>query len=52
MSIAYERWKEHWSYVHGSSVAVVHLLGVSLYSLINSVITSLIVLAGLVYSPI
>jgi len=49
MSIAYERWEGTLEYTFMAPVSrVVHLLGVSLYSLINSVITSLIVLAGLV----
>jgi ABC-2 type transport system permease protein len=49
MSIAYERWEGTLEYTFMAPVSrLVHLLGVSLYSLINSVITSLIVLAGLV----
>ncbi|HJX90863.1 MAG TPA: ABC transporter permease [Pyrinomonadaceae bacterium] len=49
MSIAYERWEGTLEYTFMAPVSrLVHLLGVSLYSLINSVITSLIVLVGLV----
>jgi ABC-2 type transport system permease protein len=49
MSIAYERWEGTLEYTFMAPVSrMVHLLGVSLYSLINSIITSLIVLAGLV----
>lgn len=49
MSIAYERWEGTLEYTFMAPVSrLVHLLGVSLYSLINSVITSLIVLTGLV----
>src|SRR4029453_16634918 len=49
MSIAYERWEGTLEYTFMAPVSrLVHLLGVSLYSLINSVVTSLIVLAGLV----
>ena len=48
MSIAYERWEGTLEYTFMAPVSrLVHLLGVSLYSLINSVITSLIVLVGL-----
>jgi ABC-2 type transport system permease protein len=49
MSIAYERWEGTLEYTFMAPVSrLVHLLGVSLYSLVNSIITSLIVLAGLV----
>ena len=49
MSIAYERWEGTLEYTFMAPVSrLVHLLGVSLYSLINSIVTSLIVLAGLV----
>ena len=49
MNIAYERWEGTLEYTFMAPVSrLVHLLGVSLYSLINSMITSLIVLAGLV----
>ena len=49
MSIAYERWEGTLEYTFMAPVSrLVHLFGVSLYSLINSIITSLIVLAGLV----
>jgi ABC-2 type transport system permease protein len=48
MSIAYERWEGTLEYTFMAPVSrVVHLFGVSLYSLVNSVITSLIVLFGL-----
>jgi ABC-2 type transport system permease protein len=49
MSIAYERWEGTLEYTFMAPVSrVTHLLGVSLYSLVNSIITSLIVLGGLV----
>jgi ABC-2 type transport system permease protein len=49
MSIAYERWEGTLEYTFMAPVSrLVHLLGVSLYSLVNSIITSLIVLVGLV----
>jgi ABC-2 type transport system permease protein len=49
MSIAYERWEGTLEYTFMAPVSrVVHLLGISLFSLINSVVTSLIVLTGLV----
>src|SRR5215510_10367692 len=48
MSIAYERWEGTLEYTFMAPVSrLVHLLGVSLYSLINSIITSVIVLVGL-----
>src|SRR4026207_651410 len=48
MSIAYERWEGTLEYTFMAPVArSVHLLGVSLYSLLNSIITSVIVLIGL-----
>ena len=48
MSIAYERWEGTLEYTFMAPVSrLVHLLGLSLYSLVNSIITSLIVLAGL-----
>ena len=50
MSIAYERWEGTLEYTFMAPVPrLVHLLGVSLYSLINSVITTLIVLVALVF---
>jgi ABC-2 type transport system permease protein len=49
MSIAYERWEGTLEYTFMAPVSrLVHLMGVSLYSLINSIVTSLIVLVGLV----
>ena len=49
MSIAYERWEGTLEYTFMAPVSrLIHLLGVSLYSLIYAVISSLIVLAGLV----
>ena len=49
MSIAYERWEGTLEYTFMAPVSrLVHLLGVSLYSLLNSIITSVIVLTGLV----
>jgi ABC-2 type transport system permease protein len=48
MSIAYERWEGTLEYTFMAPVSrSVHLLGVSLYSLLNSVVTSVIVLLGL-----
>jgi ABC-2 type transport system permease protein len=48
MSIAYERWEGTLEYTFMAPVSrAVHLLGVSLYSLINSIVTSVIVLVGL-----
>ena len=48
MSIAYERWEGTLEYTFMSPVSrAVHLLGVSLYSLLNSIVTSVIVLLGL-----
>ena len=48
MSIAYERWEGTLEYTFMAPVSrTIHLLGVSLFSLINSIVTSLIVLAGL-----
>src|SRR6476659_8997530 len=50
MSIAYERWEGTLEYTFMAPVSrLVHLLGVSLYSLINSVITTLIVLVAMVF---
>ena len=48
MSIAYERWEGTLEYTFMAPVSrAVHLLGVSLYSLLNSIVTSVIVLVGL-----
>lgn len=48
MSIAYERWEGTLEYTFMAPVSrLVHLFGVSLYSLLNSIITTLIVLFGL-----
>jgi ABC-2 type transport system permease protein len=48
MSIAYERWEGTLEYTFMAPVSrAVHLLGVSLYSLLNSMLTSTIVLLGL-----
>lgn len=48
MSIAYERWEGTLEYTFMAPVArSVHLLGVSLFSLLNSIVTSVIVLLGL-----
>jgi ABC-2 type transport system permease protein len=50
MSIAYERWEGTLEYTFMAPVSrAVHLLGVSLFSLINSVVTSSIVLIGLIF---
>lgn len=49
MSITYERWEGTLEYTFMAPVSrLVHLLGVSLFSLINSIVTSLIILVGLV----
>jgi ABC-2 type transport system permease protein len=49
MSIAYERWEGTLEYTFMAPVSrSVHLLGVSLFSLINSIVTSVIVLLGLI----
>ena len=48
MSIAYERWEGTLEYTFMAPVSrLVHLLGVSLYSLLNAIVTSVIVLLGL-----
>jgi ABC-2 type transport system permease protein len=48
MSIAYERWEGTLEYTFMAPVSrLIHLFGVSLYSLLNSIITSVIVLLGL-----
>jgi len=48
MSIAYERWEGTLEYTFMAPVSrAVHLLSVSLYSLLNSIVTSVIVLVGL-----
>lgn len=48
MSIAYERWEGTLEYTFMAPVSrAVHLLGVSLFSLLNSIVTSIIVLIGL-----
>jgi ABC-2 type transport system permease protein len=48
MSIAYERWEGTLEYTFMAPVSrAVHLLGVSLFSLMNSMVTSVIVLIGL-----
>ena len=49
MSIAYERWEGTLEYTFMAPVSrAVHLLGVSLFSLLNSIVTSIIVLLGLI----
>jgi len=49
MSIAYERWEGTLEYTFMAPVSrLIHLFGVSLYSLLNSIITSVIVLVGLI----
>src|ERR1044072_303307 len=48
MSIAYERWEGTLEYTFMAPVSrAVHLLGISLFSLLNSIVTSIIVLLGL-----
>ena len=50
MSIAYERWEGTLEYTFMAPVSrAVHLLGVSLFSLLNSIVTSVIVLVGLMF---
>ena len=50
MSIDYERWEGTLEYTFMAPVSrAVHLLGVSLYSLLNSIVTSVIVLLGLMF---
>jgi ABC-2 type transport system permease protein len=49
MSIAYERWEGTLEYTFMAPVSrLVHLCGVSLFSLINSIVSSVVVLAGLI----
>src|SRR6476619_3300452 len=48
MSIAYERWEGTLEYTFMAPVSrLTHLLGVSLFSLLNSIVTSVVVLVGL-----
>src|SRR5947199_10017928 len=48
MSVAYERWEGTLEYTFMAPVArAIHLLGVSLFSLLNSIMTTVIVLIGL-----
>ena len=48
MSIAYERWEGTLEYTFMAPVSrAVHLLGISLFSLLNSIVSSVIVLIGL-----
>ena len=48
MSIAYERWEGTLEYTFMAPVSrLVHLLGISLFSLLNSLVTTVIVLTGL-----
>src|ERR1043166_5515384 len=48
MLIAYERWEGTLEYTFMAPVSrAVHLLGVSLFSLLNSIVTTIIVLFGL-----
>jgi ABC-2 type transport system permease protein len=48
MSIAYERWEGTLEYTFMAPISrAVHLLGVSLFSLLNSIVSSVIVLLGL-----
>src|SRR5260370_35046422 len=49
MSIAYERWEGTLEYTFMAPVSrLVHLCGVSLFSLINSIVSSVVVLAGFI----
>src|SRR5260370_7539229 len=49
MSIAYERWEGTLEYTFMAPVSrLVHLCGVSLFSLLNSIVSSVVVLAGLI----
>jgi len=48
MSIAYERWEGTLEYAFMAPVSrLVHLIGTSLYSLLNSIVTTVVVLIGL-----
>ncbi len=48
MSIAYERWEGTLEYTFMAPVSrLIHLCGVSLFSLLNSIVTSIVVLLGL-----
>jgi ABC-2 type transport system permease protein len=48
MSIAYERWEGTLEYTFMAPVSrLIHLLGISLFSLINSIVQTVIVLVGL-----
>ena len=48
MSIAYERWEGTLEYTFMAPISrAVHLLGVSLFSLVNAIVTTIIVLIGL-----
>jgi ABC-2 type transport system permease protein len=48
MSIAYERWEGTLEYTFMAPVSrLVHLFGVSLFSLLNSIVSSVVVLVGL-----
>src|SRR6478672_12682856 len=48
MSIAYERWEGTLEYTFMAPVSrMIHLLGISLFSLFNSIIQTVIVLTGL-----
>src|SRR5688572_22132779 len=48
MSIAYERWEGTLEYTFMAPVSrLIHLTGVSLFSLVNSIVTSIVVLVGL-----
>ena len=50
MSIGYERWEGTLEYTFMAPVSrLVHLSGISLYALCNSIITTLIVLVGLIF---
>src|SRR5437879_11076179 len=48
MSIAYERWEGTLEYTFMAPVSrLIHLFGISLFSLLNSIVTSIVVLLGL-----
>src|SRR6266576_6791964 len=49
MSIAYERWEGTLEYTFMAPVSrLVHLCGLGLFSLLNSIVSSVVVLAGLI----
>src|SRR6476620_5510207 len=50
MSIAYERWEGTLEYTFMAPVSrLIHLFGISLFSLMNSIVQTLVVLVGLMF---